>query len=66
VIAGFDMPVRVTLSDNTFALIHPTEAPQKAGLQLRDPASFAVDPNFYVIAHRTGTPQDTTVKGQSR
>ena len=60
------MPVRVTLSDNTFTLIHPTETSQKARLQLRDPATFAVDPNFYVVAHRAGTPQDTTVKNQSR
>jgi aminopeptidase N len=66
VIAGFDMPVRVTLTDSGFTMIHPTEAPQKIRLQLRNPASFAVDPNFYVIAHRAGTPQDTTVKGQSR
>ena len=48
------MPVRVTLSDSSWSLIRPTTSPQTAKLALNDPASFRVDPNFYVIAHRTG------------
>jgi len=52
VVPGFEMPVRVTLSDSGYAVIHPTTKPRTAHLTLRDPATFSVDPNFYVIAHR--------------
>ena len=52
VIPGFDMPVRVTLADSGYAVIHPTTSPRTAQLALTDPATFSVDPNFYVIAHR--------------
>ena len=52
VVPGFEMPVRVTLSDSGYATIHPTTKPRTAHLMLRDPATFSVDPNFYVIAHR--------------
>jgi aminopeptidase N len=54
VVPGFDMPVRVTLDDSGWSLIRPTTAPKTAKLALHDPASFRVDPNFYVTAHRTG------------
>jgi len=50
VVPGFDMPLRVTLADSGYALIHPTTSRQTAHLTLRDPSSFSVDPNFYVIA----------------
>src|SRR5665213_2087198 len=52
VVPGFDMPVRVTLSDSGYAVIHPTEKPRTAHLTLTNPAGFSVDPNFYLIAHR--------------
>ena len=52
VVPGFDMPVRVTLADSSYALIRPTTSPQTAKLALRDPASFRVDSNFYVTTHR--------------
>jgi aminopeptidase N len=54
VVPGFDMPVRVTLADSGYALIHPATSPKKAKLALHDLASFHVDSNFYVTAHRTG------------
>jgi len=53
VVPGFDMPVRVTLAGSGWSLIRPTTTPKSAKLALRDPASFRVDPNFYVTAHRT-------------
>jgi aminopeptidase N len=54
VVPGFDMPVRVTLADSSWSLITPTTTPKTARLTLRNPASFRVDSNFYVTAHRTG------------
>jgi hypothetical protein len=45
--------VRVTLADSSWSLIRPTTSPKTATLALRDPASFRVDPNFYVTSHRT-------------
>jgi aminopeptidase N len=54
VVPGFDMPIRVTLADSTYTLIRPTTSPKTVKLALHDSASFRVDPNFYVIAHRAG------------
>jgi aminopeptidase N len=50
VVPGFVMPLKVTLSDSGYALIHPTESWQKARLRLRRRADFRVDQNFYVFA----------------
>jgi aminopeptidase N len=50
VVPGFDMPLAITLSANTFSVVHPTEAWQTVPLQLATPAEFKVDPNYYVIA----------------
>src|SRR5574341_422968 len=50
VVPGFDMPIKVTLSEAVLGVIRPTEAWQTAALRLADPAEFAVDPNYYVIA----------------
>ena len=47
---GFNMPVGVTLSANGFTVVHPTEAWQTARLELANPADFAADANYYVIA----------------
>ncbi|MFI5242971.1 MAG: M1 family metallopeptidase [Gemmatimonadales bacterium] len=52
VVPGFDMPVRVTLADSGYTVIHPTTSPQTAKLALHDPASFRVDPNYYVTSRR--------------
>jgi aminopeptidase N len=59
VIPGFDMPVRVTLADSGYAIIRPTTRPRTAKLSLHDPMKFNIDPNFYVIARRSGTPANT-------
>ena len=48
------MPVRVTLADSTWSLVKPTTSPQTAKVTLADPASFRVDPNFYVTARQPG------------
>jgi aminopeptidase N len=50
VVPGFDLPIRVTLADDGYGIIRPTEAWQSIGVALRDPSSFRVDPNFYVEA----------------
>jgi aminopeptidase N len=49
-VPGFDLPVRATLSDDGYTLLHPTEEWQTATLSLSDPGSFHLDPNFYVLA----------------
>jgi aminopeptidase N len=56
VVEGFDMPLRVTLGDDGFTVIHPTEAWQTTELGLADPGDFAVDPNYYVVARKVGEP----------
>ena len=48
VVPGFDMPVAVTLSDAGYSTIHPTEAWQTTAIDLGDPSSFRVDPDYYV------------------
>lgn len=50
VVPGFDMPIRVTVSDSTYAAIRPTERWQTTTVDLTDPANFKVDRNYYVIA----------------
>ncbi len=50
VVAGFDMPVRVTLSDGAFTRMRPTERWQTVAISLKDPAAFHVDDVFYVTA----------------
>jgi aminopeptidase N len=60
VVPGFAMPVRVTLSDTGYALVHPTQAWQKARLRLHRPADFRVDQNFYIGARRAGSALSAT------
>ena len=52
VVPGFNMPVRVTLADSSYAMIRPTTSRQTAKLALKNPASFKVDSNFFVTSHR--------------
>jgi aminopeptidase N len=52
VIDGFDMPLKVTVSDSVFALIHPTGSWQSMSLHLTNPDDFRVDPNFFVTVRR--------------
>ena len=49
VVPGFDMPVEVTLSEEEFTRIHPTESWQTVPVDLADPADFRIDPDWYVI-----------------
>ena len=51
VVPGFDMPVRVMLSDGATLLLEPTEQWQTRTVRLEKPADFAVDQNYYVTAH---------------
>jgi len=54
VVADFDMPVAVTLSGDGYSVLHPTEEWQTATLHLKDPSTFEVDENYYVIAKNVG------------
>lgn len=48
-VKGFNMPVKVTLSDGgQYRFIFPTTQWQSANLTLSDPKEFKVDPNFYI------------------
>jgi aminopeptidase N len=60
VVPGFAMPVRVTLSDTGYALVHPTQARRKARIRLHRPADFRVDQNFYIVARRAGSALSAT------
>jgi aminopeptidase N len=53
VVAGFGMPIKVTLAADSFCLVRPTESWQTVALQLANPDDFRVDPNYYVIARRS-------------
>jgi aminopeptidase N len=55
VVPGFDMPVRVMLSDGATQLLEPTERWQTRKVRLEKPSDFAVDPNYYVTAHEMAT-----------
>ncbi|HEX5435915.1 MAG TPA: M1 family metallopeptidase [Gemmatimonadaceae bacterium] len=54
VVPGFDMPVKVTLSDNSYSFIHPTESWKTAALHVQAPSDFKVDENFYVVPKNVG------------
>jgi aminopeptidase N len=52
VVKGFDMPVKVTVSDNTYALVHPTGNWKRQVVHLSSPDAFKVDDNYYVLPSR--------------
>lgn len=52
VVPGFDLPIRVTLTEDGSEVIQPAETWQSVTLSLRDPEEFRVDPNFYVETAR--------------
>jgi len=54
VVPGFDMPVGVRLTGQSFTKVHPTEAWQTATLALPDGVPFAVDQDYYVVARDVG------------
>jgi aminopeptidase N len=58
VVPGFDMPLRVTVTDSGYTLIRPTESWQRMTLRLRDPITFHVEESFYVLTGhvRAATP----------
>jgi aminopeptidase N len=55
VIPGFDMPVKATLSGDTFSVIRPTTEWKTTRVSLPSAAAFRVDPDFYVDAKNVGT-----------
>jgi len=60
VVPGFDMPLKVTLSPDSFSVVHPTAAWQTAPLRLATPADFKLDPNYYVITRNVTTSPGAT------
>jgi len=54
VVPGFDLPIRVLLTDAGYALLRPTESWQTAQLSRPSPEGLQVDPNFYVLVRREG------------
>ncbi len=55
VVPGFDMQIGVTLDDNGYTVIHPTERWQTVRFELSDPSAFAVDPNYYIEIRSVGS-----------
>ncbi|UYQ95111.1 M1 family metallopeptidase [Chitinophaga horti] len=47
-VKGFNMPIKVTLSDGQYSFIYPLQSWKTTKLQLSDPSKFAIDPNFYI------------------
>jgi aminopeptidase N len=54
-VPGFDLPVKVALSDSGYETIRPTASWQTVRLRLSNPASFKVDENYYVEPRNVGT-----------
>jgi len=52
VVPGFDMPVRVTVADGTYGLVHPTTRWQTQRVHLSSPDAVHVDENYYVLTAR--------------
>ncbi|HXI19496.1 MAG TPA: M1 family metallopeptidase [Gemmatimonadales bacterium] len=51
-VPGLRLPIRVTLADSGYAVILPADDWQQATLTLKDPDSFKVDPDYYVLTRR--------------
>jgi aminopeptidase N len=51
-VAGFDMPVKVTLSPNKYSFIYPETNWKSTRCTLPNQDDFQVEPNFYVKASR--------------
>jgi len=47
-VKGFNMPVKVTLSERGFQFIYPTTKWSGANLTLTDPSKFEIDKRFYI------------------
>lgn len=54
-VKGFEMPIKVTLDDDSYSFIHPTNEWQESELALDDTSSFTIDNNFYVEVDSAGT-----------
>ena len=60
VVPGFDMSLKVSLSPDTFSVVHPTGEWQTVPLRLGTPADFKADANYYVITRNvTASPNVT-------
>jgi aminopeptidase N len=57
VVPGFDMPLRVALTDREpYTMIHPTGSWQTTTLRLKHPGDFRVDERFYVASKDVAAP----------
>ena len=53
VVEGFSMPVKVSLSPDTFSFIYPTAKPQTITIKDISEANFKADPNFYILLKKS-------------
>ncbi len=60
VVPGFDMPVKVTLADDRYGVLYPTEAWKSTRVRLSSADRFRVDSNFLVKAWKDGDPDPET------
>jgi aminopeptidase N len=56
VVAGFDMPIKVSLSDAGLSFIRPGAEWKTATLKLSSPSAFRVDQNYFVEVKDVSTP----------
>ena len=54
------MPVKATVSDSGFAMLRPTETWQRTAIHLKDPVTFHLDQNFYVLTRHDVAPPPQT------
>ncbi|MBB6501367.1 M1 family metallopeptidase [Pedobacter cryoconitis] len=53
VVKGFDMPVKVSLSPDTFSFIYPTENWKTTTVKGISENDFKADPNFYILVKKS-------------
>ena len=66
VVPGFEMPVRVTLSDGAYSTLKPTRVWQSVPVHLSAAELFKVDSNFYVFTSRLPSTAAPKAAGGSR
>jgi Peptidase family M1 domain len=66
VVPGFDMPVKVTVTDDRYGFVYPTEAWKTTTVHLDTPERFRVDSNFLVWPWKEGDAEPAAVRRGGR
>ena len=66
VVAGFDMPLRVTREWPRLSVLHPTTSWQRVKVRLPNPSDFRVDDNFYVVPKQVESGAEQPPRDESR